>query len=144
MVHERGPRPMGAAGGTGALPVSSSTRCRTSPCARFPLPPPLPGFCSRRSGGLSLPEEPEESHPHHCPFSAPAENPKLRPAAVGKGGLAARRVCTWGAGSPAAPPGRISRLQFLVFLRCVSVFPFPRSSNRAPVLTRVHVRWPEH
>lgn len=93
MAREPGPRPAGAVGGTGALPVSSPARCRTSPGARVPLPPPLPGLGRRRAGAF-LSWESRGSSPVPAapapPPRPPAPNRTPAGSAGGRGGPAPR------------------------------------------------------
>lgn len=136
MAREPGPRPSGEASGTGALPVSSPARRRTSPCAGLPLPP-TPSWLQRpysrgpspsgRAGGTWTPL---------LPALRPVRNLKV-------GGK--KQYPTAGDEGP-APCGVRTRVRAHAWrlspLRCIctgsvpprpSILPFARCPYRAPV-----------
>lgn len=130
VAREPGPRPAGEVGGTGVLPVSSPTRCRTSPGARSPLPPPLPGLGRRRAGAFPFRESREPSPT--TPASPPRPpDPNETPAGPAGGG---------GEGRPCSPRvcARLRSILLLlvpVSLRCAPLPALPGCPSRAPALT---------
>lgn len=101
--------PRGEVGGTGVLPVSSPARCRTSPGARAPLPPPLPGLRRRRAGAFPFRESRELSPATPASPPRPPDPNTTRAGAGGAGGPCSPRVCArlpehFAAPAPGLPP----------------------------------------